>query len=146
MAKTAEQIAAVYPCLDRDLLVTGALLHDLGKVEEYSFHTSIDFTDEGHLLGHIVLGTQMLDKYINQLPNFPELLRLKLLHMIVSHHGQYEWQSPKRPKFLEAAILHHLDMMDTAVDMFNTAVVSHENPDDDWTGWVKGLDRSIFCK
>ncbi len=146
MAGAAEQMAIVYPSLDRDLLITGALLHDLGKVEEYSFHTGISFTDEGHLLGHIVLGAQLLDKYINQLTDFPEILRLKLLHMIVSHHGQYEWQSPKRPKFLEAAILHHLDMMDTAVDMFKTAVKSRENPEDSWTGWVRGLDRYIFCK
>jgi len=80
------------------------------------------------LLGHIVLGTQLLDKYINRLPDFPAILRLKLLHMVVSHHGQYEWQSPKRPKFLEAAILHYLDMIDTAVDMFSTAARNRPSP------------------
>ena len=115
-------------------------------MEEYSFSADIDFTDEGRLLGHIVLGVRLLDKYINRLPDFPEELRLKLLHMIVSHHGQYEWQSPKRPKFPEAAVLHHLDMIDAEVNMFSYAVESRENQDDHWTGWVKGLDRYVFCK
>jgi len=146
MVSAAQQIAAVYPKIDRDLLVTGALLHDIGKVEEYSFDTDINFTDEGRLLGHIVLGARLLDKYIGQLPEFPEALKLKLLHMVVSHHGQYEWQSPKRPKFLEAAVLHHLDMIDAAVDMFSVAVESCAEQEDHWTGWVKGLDRYVFCK
>ncbi|NLI12631.1 MAG: HD domain-containing protein [Peptococcaceae bacterium] len=146
IVSAAEQIAPVYPKIDRDLLVAGALLHDIGKVEEYSLGTDIDFTDEGRLLGHIVLGARLLDKYISGLPEFPEELRLKLLHMIVSHHGQYEWQSPKRPKFLEAAILHHLDMIDAAVDMFSSAVESRADQEEHWTGWVKGLDRYVFCK
>lgn len=146
IVNAAEEIAPVYPKIDRDLLVAGALLHDIGKVEEYSISTDIDFTDEGRLLGHIVLGVQLLDKYISRLPDFPEELRLKLLHMIVSHHGQYEWQSPKRPKFLEAAVLHHLDMIDAAVDMFSAAVESRADQEEHWTGWVKGLDRYVFCK
>lgn len=146
IAAAAEQIAPVYPKIDRDLLVAGALLHDIGKVEEYSCGTDIDFTNEGRLLGHIVLGAQLLERYISRLPDFPQDLRLKLLHMIISHHGQYEWQSPKRPKFLEAAVLHHLDMIDAEVDMFSTAVARRENRDDFWTGWVKGLDRYVYCK
>lgn len=146
VAAAAGQIAAVYPKIDRDLLVAGALLHDVGKVEEYRIGADIDFTDEGRLLGHIVLGVQILDKYISRLPGFPEELRVKLLHMVVSHHGQYEWQSPKRPKFLEAAVLHHLDMIDAAADMFSSAADSRENQDNHWSGWVKGLDRYVFCK
>jgi 3'-5' exoribonuclease len=146
MAGAAEKLAGVYIQLDRDLLITGALLHDIGKIEEYSTGTEIGFTDGGRLLGHIVIGVRILENYINTLPGFPEDLKLKLLHMIVSHHGQYEWQSPKRPKFLEAAILHHLDMMDMLVDVFHSAVESRENPEEQWTGWIKGLDRFIFCK
>ncbi len=146
VAGAAEQIAPVYPQIDRDLLVAGALLHDIGKVEEYRIGADIDFTDEGRLLGHIVLGVRLLDKYIGRLPDFPEELRVKLLHMVVSHHGQYEWQSPKRPKFIEAAVLHHLDMIDAEADIFSAAVESRENPDDRWTSWVKGLGRYVFCK
>jgi 3'-5' exoribonuclease len=65
--------------------------------------------------------------------------------MIVSHHGQYEWQSPKRPKFLEAAILHQLDMMDAQVDMFTEAAAGRDDTEDNWAGWVRGLDRYVFC-
>ena len=146
MAEAADKIAGAYTQLDRDLLVTGALLHDIGKIEEYSLGTGIDFTDGGRLLGHIVIGVRILEKYINRLPVFPEDIKLKLLHMVVSHHGQYEWQSPKRPKFLEAAILHHLDMVDMLVDVFSSAVEGRENHEEQWTGWIKGLDRFVFCK
>jgi 3'-5' exoribonuclease len=146
MAEAADKLAGAYIQIDRDLLITGALLHDIGKTEEYSTGTVIDFTDGGRLLGHIVIGVRILEKYIDTLPGFPEDLKLKLLHMVVSHHGQYEWQSPKRPKFLEAAILHHLDMMDMLVDVFHSAVENRENPDEQWTGWIKGLDRFIYCK
>ncbi len=145
MVKAAEKMAAVYPQVDRDLLVTGALLHDIGKTEEFRVRAGIDYTDAGRLLGHIILGTVLADRYISRVPGFPKVLRLKLLHMIASHHGQYEWQSPKRPKFLEAAILHQLDMMDTQVDMFNEAITGRENKEDNWTGWVRGLDRYVFC-
>ena len=146
VAVAAKKIAGAYPGLDRDLLIAGALLHDIGKVKEYSLGTDISFTDEGRLLGHIVLGMQLLDRYVGLLPGFPDHLKLKLTHMIVSHHGQYEWQSPKRPKFIEAAILHHLDMIDTAVDMFNSAVESREDTEEHWSGWVRALDRQVFCK
>ena len=146
MVSAAGQLATVYTGIDRDLLVAGALLHDIGKVEEYSIGADIDFTDEGRLLGHIVLGVRLLERYISRLPGFPEELKLKLLHMVVSHHGQYEWQSPKRPKFLEAALLHHLDMIDAEVDMFSSALDSRENQDEHWSGWVKSLGRYVFCK
>ncbi len=146
VAKAAAQLASVYPEVDRDLLVAGALLHDIGKVEEYLLSTDINFTDQGRLLGHIILGVQILEKYFDQLTDFPEDLRFKLLHMIVSHHGRYEWQSPKRPKFLEAAILHHLDMIDMEADVFSSAVDAREDSEERWTGWVKGLERYLFCK
>jgi 3'-5' exoribonuclease len=145
VAKAAEGIAAVYPRVDRDLLVTGALLHDIGKIEEYRAGTDINITDAGRLLGHIVLGAGLVDRLIAQIPGFPRVLRLKLLHMIVSHHGRYEWQSPKRPKFLEAAILHQLDMIDAQVDMFGEAAAAREDAEDSWTGWIKSLDRFVFC-
>lgn len=145
IVKAAEGIAAVYPQVDRDLLITGALLHDIGKIEEYKCRANIDITDAGRLLGHIVLGVGLVDRYIAQVPDFPEVLRLKLLHMIVSHHGRYEWQSPKRPKFLEAAILHQLDMIDAQVYMFSEAAAGREETEDPWTGWVRGLDRYVFC-
>lgn len=145
MVKAAEGIAATYPRVDRDLLVTGALLHDIGKIEEFRVRAGIDYSDAGMLLGHIVLGAGLVDRYITRVPGFPEVLRLKLLHMIVSHHGQYEWQSPKRPKFLEAAILHLLDMIDAQVDMFSEAAAAKDNHEDTWTSWISSLGRHVFC-
>lgn len=140
----AYKIAGVYPQVDRDLLVTGAVLHDVGKVQEYSYHNNIDFSDEGRLLGHILLGVQMVEEKIRSIGGFPAELRLKLLHIIASHHGRYEWQSPKRPKFLEAAIIHHLDLLDAAVDMFVAAAGKEEGSA--WSSWVSGLDRFIYKK
>lgn len=146
MATAADSIAGNYPRANRDLLVAGAILHDIGKVQEYCCRGTVEQTDEGRLLGHIVSGALFLERYIDRVPNFPGELRLKLLHMLISHHGRYEWQSPKRPKFLEAALLHQLDMLDTQVDMFSRAAASRENKDSSWTDWVKGLDRYIYCK
>jgi len=145
VAVAADRMAPVYSQADRDLLVAGALLHDLGKVQEYQYRGTIEATDEGRLLGHIISGTMFLDRYISRVPGFPENLRLKLLHILVSHHGRYEWQSPKRPKFLEAAILHQLDMLDALADMFSQAASGREDKDSSWAGWVKGLDRYVYC-
>jgi len=145
VAVAADKIAPVYEQADRDLLVAGALLHDLGKVQEYQCRGTVEATDEGRLLGHIISGTMFLDRYISRVPDFPESLRLKLLHILVSHHGRYEWQSPKRPKFLEAAILHQLDMLDVLADMFSRAASGREDKDSSWAGWVKGLDRYVYC-
>ncbi|MCL6478683.1 MAG: HD domain-containing protein, partial [Peptococcaceae bacterium] len=146
VAAAADSIAKDYPQADRDLLVAGAILHDVGKVQEYRCRGAIEQTDEGRLLGHIVSGALLLDRYINRVPDFPEDLRLKLLHMIVSHHGRYEWQSPRRPKFLEAALLHQLDLLDAQADMFSRAAAAREDKDSPWTDWVKGLDRYVYCR
>jgi len=141
---SAAKIAEVYPQADRDLLIAGAVLHDTGKMDEYHYRSTIDFTDEGRLLGHIVLGVRQVDEKIKQIQDFPGNLRLKLLHIITSHHGRYEWQSPKRPKFLEAAIIHHLDLLDATVDMFTGAVEENNDENSSWTGWVRGLERFIY--
>lgn len=145
VALSANRIADIYPFLDRDLLIAGALLHDSGKVEELEKgQEAIVYTDAGRLLGHIVLGISFLENKISKIKDFPEALRLKLLHMIAAHHGQYEWQSPKRPKFIEAQILHHLDMIDAAVDMFGRASEEKKNKEDSWSVWAKGLNRKVY--
>ncbi len=145
VAAAADGIAGSYPQADRDLLVAGGILHDVGKVHEYRCRGAIEQTDEGRLLGHIVSGALLLDRYIARVPGFPEDLRLKLLHILISHHGRYEWQSPRRPKFLEAALLHQLDLLDAQADMFSRAAAGREDKDSPWTGWVKGLDRYVYC-
>ncbi|MGQ9824818.1 MAG: HD domain-containing protein [Desulfotomaculales bacterium] len=144
VAAAADGIAKNYPRADRDLLVAGAFLHDIGKVQEYRCRGAVEQTDEGRLLGHIGSGALLVDRAIARVPDFPEELRLKLLHMIVSHHGRYEWQSPKRPKFLEAAQLHQPDLLDAQADMFFSAAAAREDKESPWTGWVNGLKEVRF--
>ncbi len=144
VVKVAHAMASVYPQVDVDLLTCGAILHDVGKVREFLYQTVIDYSDEGRLLGHIVVGVEMVNDRIRSIADFDPDLRLKILHMIVSHHGRYEWQSPKRPKFLEAMLLHYADMVDAEVDKFSQAQQSAEEEGERWTPWVKGLDRQLF--
>ena len=107
--------AAHYSGLNLDLLITASMLHDLGKVDELSYHRSFDYSDEGRLLGHIILGMERLENKIRQLPNFPKDLALQLKHLLVSHHGQYQWGSPRKPMTLEAIMLHYLDNLDAKI-------------------------------
>lgn len=143
VVRTALAVAAIYPGINADLLVTGAILHDVGKVQEYTFERCIDYSDDGRLLGHIIIGTEMVSREIEAIPGFPPVLRAKILHMLVSHHGHYEWQSPKRPKFLEACILHHLDMLDGEIGKFNRAAAATPEGDD-WSPWMPELGRPVY--
>jgi len=145
VVKVADSLAGVYPDINRDLLITGGLLHDMGKIEELIYDEQIEYSDHGRLIGHIVLGVNLVQRFIDSIPAFPEDLKIKLIHMIVSHHGEYEWQSPKKPKFIEAMLLHYADMIDVQVDKFNQ-VKNNTGENDTWSGWVRGLDRYIFLK
>ncbi|MGH9606599.1 MAG: 3'-5' exoribonuclease YhaM family protein [Terracidiphilus sp.] len=108
----ADRVAAHYPLLDRDLLVTGVILHDIGKIRELSWTTGFDYTVEGVLLGHIQMGVDLVEKAIDALPGFPRRLRALLLHMILSHHGKLEFGSPKVPMIPEALALNFVDDLD----------------------------------
>lgn len=143
VAELAGQVARTYPQVDKDLLLAGAVLHDLGKIEAYNYTRLIDTSDQGRLLGHIVLGALDLEREMTRIPGFPAGLRLKLLHMVASHHGRYEWQSPVRPQFLEAAILHHLDLLDANVDMFTVAQGKGLKEGSRWT-YNKTLEQYIW--
>ncbi len=118
VAEMCEFVAQQYGRVDRDLLLTAALLHDVGKTQELSFETVIDFTDSGRFLGHVIQGVTLVSERAKEVPSFPEAKLQQLLHCIVSHHGELEWGSPKRPKTLEALILHHVDNLDAKVKGF----------------------------
>jgi 3'-5' exoribonuclease len=110
-----QKIKGYYEGINHDLLLAGGVLHDIGKVYELSYERSFDYTDVGRLVGHIVMGVEMVDKEIAKIEGFPPELAMLMKHLLLSHHGQYEWGSPTRPMTLEAQILHHLDDLDAKV-------------------------------
>lgn len=144
--RLCEYLTTHYETLDPDLLLTMAILHDIGKVKELEVTPSINYTEEGNLLGHIIIGIQMIDEKIEQIPDFPPKLRTLVEHMILSHHGQSEWGSPRPPMFLEAEILHRADDLDVKVDIINRALAEDRDPDSSWTKYQRALERILYKK
>ena len=139
-------IIMLYPELDRDLLLTGAILHDIGKTAAYVFDFRIDVTDEGGLVNHIVLGYQMVEERIRAIKGFPKEVELRLLHLLLSHHNYGEWGSPVKPLFAEAEALFLADMLDARLNEFSQqqmleAVKEREGV---WSGFNRRLDRFIY--
>lgn len=135
--------AGHYENIDRDLMLTGGILHDIGKTSELSFDSVIEYTDEGRLVGHIVLGVELLDRKISSIENFPEDLALKLRHIILSHHGVLEFGSPKRPKTLEALLVNFVDDLDAKVNAFQE-FINDSRDDSHWTPFHRLLERYIY--
>jgi 3'-5' exoribonuclease len=146
MCALASFAAAHYKGIDRDLLLTGALLHDIGKIHELSYARGFAYTTEGQLLGHITIGITMVEEKLRALPDFPPRLRALVLHMILSHHGQLEFGSPKEPLFPEAQLLHHLDEMDSKMECVRSLIALDRLVDGDWTGFSQPLERSMLKK
>ncbi len=115
VVKLCDRIFDIYPSLDYDLLITGAVLHDIGKIKEFEVNTNIQISEEGMLRGHIVIGNEMLLEKINKIPGFPNLLKMKLSHIILSHHGKLEYGSPRTPQFPEAAAIYYADEFDSKI-------------------------------
>lgn len=111
----AETFCKQHPEIERELLLTGVFLHDIGKLKEYKYKTAIDFTEDGRLLGHIPIGDSMITKAIEEIDDFPERLGKKIRHMVLSHHGQREWGSAVEPRTKEAIVLHELEYLDSKV-------------------------------
>ncbi|MCL4378088.1 MAG: HD domain-containing protein, partial [Actinobacteria bacterium] len=145
VAKICDRLSGIYENLNRDLLITGAILHDIGKIKEYRVDTVIKITDEGRLLGHITIGYGMILEKIKEIKAFPEDLKERLLHIILSHHGQKEFGSPKRPKILEAFIVYHVDHMDADVGGFNI-ILEESGGKSDWSEYARNFERSIMLK
>jgi 3'-5' exoribonuclease len=136
--------AAQYKFVDLDLLLAGAILHDIGKVYELAFRRSFHYTDDGQLLGHIVLGLRILDDKVRLLPDFPPRLRNLLAHLIISHHGELEFGSPKVPLFAEAVLLHHLDNMDAKMEAVRSLLRKDPLLEGCWTAYFQPLDRMLL--
>jgi len=143
VALLADTVAGHYKRIDRDLLLAGAILHDIGKIDEFDYRGRIDYSDVGRLLSHIVTGVRMLDDKLAGLADFPDNTALLLRHLIVSHHGSREFGSPEPPKTLEAVLLHYLDEIDAKINGIRT-FMDGEDPAQAWTSYHKVLERFFF--
>jgi 3'-5' exoribonuclease len=146
LAQLAKFTGTHYANIDMDLLLAGVFLHDIGKITELTYARSLGYSDEGQLLGHIVIGLQMVDDKIRQIPDFPPKLRELLLHMIISHHGQMDFGSPKVPVFPEAMLLHLLDNMDSKMELMRGLMERDRLVEGNWTGYNSALERSVLKK
>jgi 3'-5' exoribonuclease len=144
VAALADDVSGRYPVVNRDLLVVAALLHDIGKIDELRYARSFDYSDEGKLIGHIVMGVEMIDRKICAIPSFSLRQKMLLKHMLLSHHGQYEYGSPKRPKTLEAVILNFVDDLDAKVNGVCTHMAKEPDRKGDWTSYHRLYDRYFF--
>ena len=138
--------AAHYSYVDLDLLLTGAILHDIGKVAELTYDRGFGYSAEGQLLGHIIIGLRFLHDKLQRFPEFPPKLRVLVEHLIVSHHGELEFGSPKTPLFPEALLLHHLDNLDSKMECMRNTIAKDRHVEGFWTGYNTALDRTVLKK
>ncbi|HMA76201.1 MAG TPA: HD domain-containing protein [Candidatus Krumholzibacteriaceae bacterium] len=144
MLQIAVKAAGIYPQIDEDLLISGVILHDLGKLQELKVTNHIEYSDRGRLLGHITLGVEFLNEYIRGIEGFPDDLEMKIKHMILSHHGKLEHGSPVRPMMVEALLLSYIDNMDAQVRGTLNIFEDHNKEDGNWTEYVRLLDRFFY--
>lgn len=143
----ADLAARHYTEINRDLLLTGVILHDIGKLHELRWGTSFDYTLEGQLMGHITIGIGMVEKKLTGLPDFPANLRVLVEHMILSHHGKYEFGSPKLPMIPEALLLHYLDDLDAKMQTMRSEFARAEaqgRAPGQMTEWVRAMERPLL--
>lgn len=143
VVKLCDYYCDMYPALNRDLLLTAAICHDIGKTRELSDFPENDYTDEGQLLGHIVMGTMMVDEKIREINGFPVKLATELKHCILAHHGELEYGSPKKPALMEAMALHFADNTDAKMETFIEALAEENTGSSEWRGFNRLLDSNI---
>lgn len=142
VTKLCAGFAGQYPILNRDLLLSAAIFHDIGKIQELSDFPENDYTDEGNLLGHIVMGVEMIGDKIRQIDGFPDLLAKELKHCILAHHGKLEYGSPKLPAIAEAMALHFADNMDAKMESMKELLNSVDDKAD-WLGFQRNFESNV---
>ena len=142
--RSCDLLCRNYPQVNRDLLLTGAFLHDVGKIHELTYNRSFSYSTRGQLLGHMIIELEMLQTKLEQLPGFPADLKTLLEHLIISHHGQYEFGSPKLPMFPEALMLHYLDDLDSKMEAMRAHFEREAQLDGPWTSYNPSMGRPLL--
>jgi 3'-5' exoribonuclease len=142
VTKIGIHLSGLYEQVKTDYVIAGCMLHDIGKITEFSPFPQNDYTDEGQLLGHIILGTQKVKEIADQIEGFPKEMSMLLQHILLAHHGEYEYGSPKRPKCIEAMIVHLADLSDSKLKMFEELLLASEG-EEKYMGYHKILGRNI---
>ena len=145
MTRICDSLSKIYSNLNYDLLISGVVLHDVGKIREYETAVSTGVTDEGKLLGHITIGYGMVLEKIRQIKGFPDDLKNRLLHIILSHHGYKEFGSPKKPKILEAFVVFHVDYLDADIGGYNI-ILEGSKSGADWSDYARNFESSVFLR
>jgi len=142
--RSCDLVCQNYPQINRDLLLTGAFLHDIGKIYELSYTRSFSYTTRGQLLGHMIIELELLQAKVAQLPDFPTEMKTLIEHLIISHHGQYEFGSPKLPMFPEALMLHYLDDLDSKMESMRAHFEREAESESSWTSYNSSLGRTLL--
>src|SRR5271168_2979487 len=144
LCRSCDLMCRNYPQVNRDLLLTGAFLHDIGKIQELTYNRAFSYTTRGQLLGHMIIELEMLQAKLAKLPDFPPELKTMLEHLIISHHGQYDFGSPKLPMFLEALLLHYLDDLDSKMEAMRAHFEREAAYEGPWTSYNASLGRPLL--
>lgn len=142
VAQIGSHMSSLYKGVNHDLVIAGCLLHDIGKLYELSAFPNNDYTDEGQLIGHLIIGSEKIHDAAQSIDGFPKEIEMLLKHIILAHHGEYEFGSPKRPKCIEAMIVHLADNADAKVKMFEETIQAYQG-EDQYVGYHKILTRNI---
>ena len=142
--RSCDLLARNYPQVHRDLLLTGAFLHDIGKIHELGYTRTFTYTTRGQLLGHMVIELEMVQEHIARIPGFPAELKTLIEHLIISHHGQYEFGSTKLPMFPEALMLHYLDDLDSKMEAMRAHFERESENESPWTSYNPSLGRPLL--
>ncbi|MGC2474152.1 MAG: HD domain-containing protein [Candidatus Sulfotelmatobacter sp.] len=142
--RSCDLICRNYPQVNRDLLLTGAFFHDIGKIHELTYNRSFSYSTKGQLLGHMIIELEMLQSKLEKFPDFPEELKTLVEHLIISHHGEYEFGSPKLPMFPEALMLHYLDDLDSKMEAMRAQFERESSLEGAWTSYNASLGRPLL--
>jgi len=144
IVKICDLMCDIHSEINRDLIITGAILHDLGKIEELEFKSGFEYTDKGKLLGHIVIVANIIETECTKIEGFPEELKNHLLHLVLSHQGKLEYASPVVPKTLEAIVLYHADELSAKTNAYKGAIMNEMANDNSWTRYLPLAETSLF--